>query len=281
MTSATVGMLSAVIGGILLVKLGTVKGYTKFISDFKDLPKSLRTGIIPLSEQECMGNETTSPISLDPLAFQLALVLVIAVGGYYMSKAAGMVFPKLSLPVFSCAFLVGLVMKKIIYVAGAEDMIEPKVLGRLSGTFTDLLVAFGVASIKLSVVAKYALPLIALFVFGLLYCLFIFFYMGPRMLKDNWYEKGLFTWGWITGTMAMGIAILRIADPKLESRSLEDFAFAYMPMAPVEIALVSLSPMLFANGQGMTFIAACMGGGFSILLFSFFKKWFVLNPKKS
>ena len=160
-------------------------------------------------------------------------------------------------------------------------MIEPKVLGRLSGTFTDLLVAFGVASIKLSVVAKYALPLIALFVFGLLYCLFIFFYMGPRMLKDNWYEKGLFTWGWITGTMAMGIAILRIADPKLESRSLEDFAFAYMPMAPVEIALVSLSPMLFANGQGMTFIAACMGGGFSILLFSFFKKWFVLNPKKS
>lgn len=279
MTSATVGILAAVVGGILLVKFGTMRGHTRFLSDFKELPQSLRTGIMPLDQQESMGRETTSPISLDPLTFQLVLVLLIALGGYYLSKGAAVIFPKLSLPVFSCAFIVGIVVKNLIHSLGASDMVEPRVLGRLSGTFTDFLVAFGVASIKLPVVVKYASPLILLFLFGLAYCLFIFFYMGPRMLHKNWYEKALFTWGWLTGTMAMGIAILRIADPKLESRSLDDFAFAYMPMAPVEILVVSLSPLLFANGKGMYFIAACLGSGAVVWVVSLMKKWFTFTPQ--
>ena len=274
MTSATVGILSAVLGGILLVKLGTMRGNTKFIEDFKDLPQSLRTGIMPEAERESMGMETTSPISLDPLAYQLAIILMVAVGGYFFSKALSGIFPKLSIPVFSCAFIVGLAVKKLFGLVGATGTLEPKVLGRISGTFTDLLVAFGVASIKLPVVVKYAVPLSFLFLFGILYCLFIFFFLAPRMLREYWYEKALFTWGWLSGTMAMGIAILRIADPKLESGSLDDFAFAYMPIAPVEILVVSLSPILFANGHGMYFIAACVGGGLAVGIASLFKGWF-------
>ncbi|MDR2529908.1 MAG: hypothetical protein LBD04_12975 [Synergistaceae bacterium] len=37
MTSATVGILAAVVGGIFLIKIGTRKGYTKYISDYKNL----------------------------------------------------------------------------------------------------------------------------------------------------------------------------------------------------------------------------------------------------
>lgn len=274
MTSATVGILAAVIGGILLVKLGTIRGNTKFIADFKELPESLRTGFIPQEKQEPIGKEITSPMSIDPLAYQFVIVFMVALGGYYLSKLASYFFPALSLPVFSCAFIMGLVAKKVFKFLGAENTLEPKVLSRLSGTFTDLLVAFGIGSIKLPVVIKYAVPLTILFVFGIVYCLFMFFYLAPRMLKSYWYEKALFTWGWATGTMAMGIAILRVADPKLESGSLDDFAFAYMPMAPIEILVVSLSPMLFASGKGMYFIAACIGGGIAVWVASFLKGWF-------
>lgn len=274
MTSATVGILSAVIGGILLVKLGTVRGNTKFIADFKELPESLRTGFIPKEKQESIGKEITSPMSIDPLAYQFVIILMVALGGYYLSKLASYFFPTLSLPVFSCAFIMGLIVKKVFKSLGAADTLEPKVLGRFSGTFTDLLVAFGIGSIKLPVVVKYAMPLTILFIFGIAYCLFMFLYLAPRMLRQYWYEKALFTWGWATGTMAMGIAVLRIADPKLESGSLDDFAFAYIPMAPVEILVVSLSPMLFASGKGMYFIAACVGGGLAVWIASSLKGWF-------
>lgn len=277
MTSATVGILSAVIGGVLLIKLGTLRGHTNYLSDFKQLPQSLRTGILPEEQQESLGKETTSAISVDPLCFQLGLILVIAIGGYWISKGVGAVFPKLSLPVFSCAFIVGLIVKHIVLSCDAHHLVEPKVIGRLNGTFTDFLVAFGVASIKLPVVMKYATPLVLLFAFGILYCLFFFYYIGPRMLHTNWYEKSVFTWGWLTGTMAMGIALLRIADPKQESGSLDDFAFAYMPMAPVEIVVVSVSPLLFANGQGMYFIAACVGGGLAVWVVALMKGWFTFS----
>ena len=38
MTSATVGILTGIFGGIILIKLGTKRNYTKFVKDFSQLP---------------------------------------------------------------------------------------------------------------------------------------------------------------------------------------------------------------------------------------------------
>ena len=46
--------------------------------------------------------------------------------------------------------------------------------------------------------------------------------------------------------MAMGIALLRIADPKMQSKAMDDYALAYLPCAPVEILLITFVPILFA-----------------------------------
>ena len=214
MTSATVGVVSAIVGGLIIIKWGSRKKYTNFITDFDDMPVELRTGLIPPENREYGGKDTISSISLDPLAFHVALIFITALGGYYLSKIASAAIPKVSIPVFSTAFIVGIVLNHFLHTTGASSYVDKKTLGRLSGTFTDLLVAFGVASISLPIVVKYALPLTLLFVFGLLYCLFIFVWLSPRLIKHYWFEKAIFTWGWMTGTMAMGIALLRIVDPK-------------------------------------------------------------------
>ena len=78
MTSATVGILSGLIGGIILIKIATKKGYTNYITDFVKLPQSFRTGLIPEEEREEMGKETFSTISVDPLAIHVALLFVVA-----------------------------------------------------------------------------------------------------------------------------------------------------------------------------------------------------------
>lgn len=46
MTSATVGILTGIFGGIILIKLGTKRNYTKFVKDFSQLPNDMRTGLI-------------------------------------------------------------------------------------------------------------------------------------------------------------------------------------------------------------------------------------------
>jgi ESS family glutamate:Na+ symporter len=68
--------------------------------------------------------------------------------------------------------------------------------------------------------------------------------------------------------MAMGIALLRITDPEGRSRCLDDYAVAYLYIAPVEIALVTFSPVLFASGWGGWFTLACALAGAGILLYA-------------
>jgi ESS family glutamate:Na+ symporter len=100
------------------------------------------------------------------------------------------------------------------------------------------------------------------------------FWIGARIHRTAPFEKSIFTWGWFTGTMAMGIALLRITDPDGKSGCLDDYAYAYLYIAPVEIALVSLSPLAFSSGIGWLFVLICAMAGAGILGLAAFKGWF-------
>jgi ESS family glutamate:Na+ symporter len=115
--------------------------------------------------------------------------------------------------------------------------------------------------------------LIILLVVGLVLTIVYIFYFGRRMHKTYWFEKALFTYGWFTGTMAMSIALLRIADPDSKSGCLDDYAFAYIYIAPVEICLITFSPLAFASGFGLLFIGICLFLGVGILALSRWKGW--------
>lgn len=280
MTSATVGIVTSILGGLVLIKWATNHQHTKYISNFSDLPNELRTGLLPPEKRESMGQMTCSSISIDPLAFNLIIITTVAFGGYLLSKGVSFYFPKLELPVFSCAFIVGLVLKKLADRTKVSDYICPQTVNRISGTFTDFLVAFGVASIKLEVVMQYAVPLILLMIFGIVFTAAFILYFGRRLMRDNWFEKSIFTWGWFTGTMAMGIALLRIIDPKMESKALDDYALAYLPIAPVEIALITFAPIAFVNGYGYLFLSICLAGGVAVLLTAWLKGWWIPRNKQ-
>jgi len=94
----------------------------------------------------------------------------------------------------------------------------------------------------------YAVPLIVLFVFGIIWAYLIFRFIGPNIFKSFWFEKSLFGWGWSTGTVAMGLALLRIVDPELKSKTMDDYALAYIGMVPVEILIITFGPILASTG---------------------------------
>lgn len=73
----------------------------------------------------------------------------------------------------------------------------------------------------------------------------------------------------------MGIALLRIVDPDLKSKTLDDFGLAYIPMAPVEIAVVTFSPLLIATGQHWLFVAVTLAFGIILIALARMNKWIV------
>lgn len=275
MTAATFGIVAAVIIGLIIIKWGTKKGHTSFLANYDDLPHELQTGLLPGDKRESMGESSCSSISIDPLTFNLIIVAVIALGGYCISKTVSHFMPGFELPVFSCAFVVGIFIKKIFDKTRTSDYVCPQTIGHISGAFTDFLVAFGIASIKISVVIEYIIPLLVLLVSGLIATLIYVLVMARKLMKECWFEKAIFTWGWFTGTMAMGIALLRVADPKMRSRCLDNYALAYLFIAPVEISLITFAPVAFLNGYGLVFTGICLAAGLAVLATAYIKGWFI------
>ena len=275
MTAATFGIVASVILGLIFVKWGAKNKHTTYLADYKDLPSELRTGLLPPEKRESIGESTCSSISIDSLTFNLAIICAIALGGYGISKLAAHFMPGFELPVFSCAFVFGILFKKLLDKTRASESICPQTVGHISGTMTDYLVAFGIASIKLSVVLEYIVPLAILLLSGLAVTLIYVFFMAKKLMKECWFEKALFTWGWFTGTMAMGIALLRVVDPKMKSRCMDSYALAYLFIAPVEISLITFAPVAFVNGYGLLFAGICLVAGLCVLSVAYFKKWFI------
>ena len=196
MTTATVGVVFAIIGGLLMVKWAAKHNQTAFIADFDDLPEELRSGLLPEDKRDSIGEATTSSISIDSLTFHMSLVCMVAFFGYLVSQGVKLYYPQLELPVFSCAFVIGLLLKKGCDLTKVSRYINPQTTQRLSSSFTDMLVACGVASIKLGVIVKYAIPLIVLLLAGALIVFAITFYFGRHLSHNYWFERTIFAWGW-------------------------------------------------------------------------------------
>lgn len=280
-TSATAGVFVCIIGGIAIAKWGAARGQTAHISAFDSLPADLRTGLVDQKERSSIGAGTTSPSSIESLAAHVALLAATTYIGYLVTRGVAAVFPTVSVPVFAAAFLVAFVGRLVVHTTPARDSIDGRTMGSISGSTTDYLVAFGIASIVPTIVADYALPLLLLMLFGLVYCVLIFRFLTPRMFTEAWLERGLFCWGWSTASVATGIALLRIVDPKGKSRTIEEFGLAYVGFAPVEIAMAIAAPVLVANGFGWAFIAVCLIAGVAVLGAAFVLGWVNSAPEEA
>ena len=56
----------------------------------------------------------------------------------------------------------------------------------------------------------------------------------------------------------MGIALIRIVDPKMQSKAMDDYALAYLPVAPVEILLITFVPIAFTAGWSLWLLLGCL-----------------------
>ncbi|WP_049572515.1 sodium/glutamate symporter [Streptomyces sp. SBT349] len=248
-TSATLGMLVGIVGGIAVTNWGARRGHAKGVGRFADLPEDLRTGLIRNREERtATGTATTSAVSIEPLALQLSLVAGVSAAAYGISEWIGDLWPDFVVPVFAVAFLVGLALRLVGRSTPAWGYVDPTTLRSVSGTATDVLIVCGIASIVPSFVADYVTPLLLLLALGLAVCLLLFLVVAPRVFEADWFEKALFTWGWATGSVSTGVALLRMSDPKLETRTLDEFGLAYLPLAPLETLTVTLTPTIIAAG---------------------------------
>ncbi len=248
-TFATIGLLAAVLGGVAAINIATRSGWTRLVSTPRELPADQRRGLIDPARARRVVRETVSPLALDTLSWHFGLVLLAYGAAHAASwalRSAGGQFT--ALPMFALAVICGALIQKLLDGLGAGRHVDAATMGRLGSTISDFLVAFGVAAIPITIVADYAMPILVMSVFGFVHAAAMTWWIARRTFHNYWFERGLFTFGYATGVVAMGIALLRVVDPKRESNTLDDYGLAYLPIAVFEIVVLSTLPIWVATG---------------------------------
>ena len=196
---------------------------------------------------------------------------------YGINQGIASLWENVSIPLFAMSMVVGLIFRAIMNMVGAKDYLDKDTVSSVSGAATDYLIAFGVAAIVPAAVAAYWQALLLLFVLGTIYCAFFLIWFPAEFFGERWIERGIFGWGWATATVATGIAILKIVDPKLKSGTLSEYGMAYIGFGPFEISWTILAPM--AVMYGFTAGFGWVSLGIAVVIYLVFKFTGMMPPR--
>lgn len=248
-TFATAGLLVGVFGGVFWINYAVNRKFTGFISRMQDIPEELRTGIIPEKERSPIGSNVFSGNSIDTLTWHVAVVLAAIALAYGISWLWNQVVPSFTLPVYGIALLTGMLINWCLKRMKLIDLVDKGIVTRIGGTATDYLVGFGIASINFKVVFTLWKPILILCLLGIAYVSLFLFIVCRQCAGKNWFEKGIFIYGWSAGAMPVAIMLLRITDPEYRSGVLEDSSLAWVFLTLADIIVVAVTPVALLRGK--------------------------------
>jgi len=242
---ATVGVVSGIVAGIVLVNWGVRRGHSQTIdAGVHRIPQAQRRGLYHAEETAPdTGHMTVRPESVEPLAFHLAIVAFAIVVGIGIQQAlVGIenltwggkdgVALFAGVPLFPLAMLGGLAVQRLIQRIGWDHLLDRETLMRIQGAALDLLIAAAIASLSLPVLAEHLGAFLLLAVAGVAWNVALFVWLAPRMIPRYWLERGIGDMGQSMGVTATGLILIKIADPEQRSPAYEAFGYKQLVFEP-------------------------------------------------
>lgn len=250
-TMATVGLISGIFFGIYQINKGAKNGKTEIIKDVLELPIELKKGYYKeVAKQDSLGRETMLSTSIDTLAFHLAIIMSVCglsqISLIFFKKHNVFIISKLSL--WSYGMMIMFIVWYIIKKMGLDWSIDSKVRGKITGTFTEFAVVSAIASLPFKAVSIYFITIFTICLIGLILTWKIILLLSKRYFeKDFYFERALAMFGTSTGVFITGLLLLRICDPKLESKVLQDYSLGFTMTA-------LLGPILITSCIQLSFL---------------------------
>lgn len=222
-TSATVGLVFGVLGGIVLINIGARRGWTSFLNSSAGLENKNVEVYTDSSEREADTHRVIHPSVIDNLAFHMALLSVAIFFGWLINRALKIWF-NFTMAWFTAAMLAGLLIQLLLNHTKWADIVDRPSMSRIQGVSLEFLVAGAVASVNVSVIVEYATPLIieqALAAVALVWCCT---WVASHVFGEDWFEHSIMLFGAFAGVTATGLLLVKTCDPKMESGAAEVFA---------------------------------------------------------
>lgn len=218
MVMATLGVLLAIIPGIIAANYGVRRGWGAFTKDIKNKDKSFFRGTLPENDRKPIGRLTVSPSNVTSIAFQLGILAVSFKFGELILTGISSVVPFLSnIPTMIYGIVGSLILWPIMKKVKFDGYVDKPTINEISNFSLEIIILTACASIQLSIISEFLVPLLIL---TLIICVvtFIFTHFWYKKINNpEWFEKSLMNYGMATGSNPQGLSLVRVVDPKNES----------------------------------------------------------------
>ncbi|MBL7139509.1 MAG: sodium:glutamate symporter [Planctomycetes bacterium] len=243
LASATAGVTSAIVVGMILINWAARRGHLAGGRKPNTLSTLERAGIIPLDRRPSAGRMTVSSDAIGSLTFHLMVVGVAILIGYLLKEAAwlieGMVNAGLSekareasalhivvksFPLFPLCMIGGLAVQAVEQRFDRHDLVDAGLTRRIQNAALDFLVIAAIATIRIQAVAEMLTPFLILVAAAIAWNVLCVVLLARRMLPDAWFERAIAEMGQSMGVTATGLLLLRVVDPDYETPAADAFA---------------------------------------------------------
>lgn len=238
---ATVGLISGVVTGTVLINWGRRKGYLSSGNEEKLFAQGSDT-----EDSEAIQTEYRSlgkNLLIDPLSINLGIVAIAVTLGWLILEALkvleALTWGKLEIeimnyvPLFPMALIGGLLVQLIMKRLGLDGFILRPLQKNIAGVSLDVVVFSAIASISLTVLGNNLVPFLILSIAGISWNIFAFLFFAPKLLSSFWFERGLGDMGQSMGVTATGLLLLQMVDPGNRTGALESFAYKQLLFEPI------------------------------------------------
>lgn len=236
---ATLSIIAAVISGILIVnwhkrKSGTLQDEEEWL---KQQRRNIRSGYNLYSLGEKFS---TSPLAVLRAIFAYAIAIALGWGMYQLliiveaitlSKITELRFMPY-VPFFPLAMVGGLLVQLGLHHYNKQHLVRRRIVEIIGSIALDVLIVSAVATVSLKAIATNWEVFAVLGTAGIIWILFSFFWLAPRMFPSYWLEKGLTNVGQSMGTTATGFMFQRLIDPSNTSGARESFSYKQLVFEP-------------------------------------------------
>jgi len=241
---ATVGLLSGVVTGTILINWGRRQGY---VSSNPQHRISLdQIGDLSESDSEHFKTKYQSlskNLLIDPLSINLGFVAIAVTLGWIilevLQEIETLTWAKFEIeimnyvPLFPMALIGGLIVQLTMKRFGWDGLILRPLQKNIAGVSLDVVIFSAIASISLTVLSANFIPFLILSIAGVTWNIFAFLFFAPRLLSNYWFERGIGDMGQSMGVTATGLLLLQMVDPDNRTGALESFAYKQLLFEPI------------------------------------------------
>lgn len=283
--SATMGVITAIIIGIILINWAARKGYTQKLKPLDQLAKGEWGGFYAKDQRPVAGMQTVSVDSIDSLALHLAIIGIAVLIGYGLYRglvALESLSPYLSknkifqgFPLFPLCMIGGLIVQIVVSKFKRIYPIDHSLMQRLSGTALDYLVVAAIATVRIEMIAEGMIPFFIIITGGILWNVFCVVYLARRFLPNFWFERAIAEMGQSMGVTATGLLLLRAVDPQSETDAPSAFGYKQLLHEPFMGGGIWTSmavPLVIIEGGWFVFIITTCAMAFWFIMLTILKK---------